>query len=263
MRKKSPARVHPNPATEGMSPREIAVARRTYHSREIKQKPEKPTSGPTPVTMKKDSSFKLRSGNNPSVARLSGVESPMQKRKRKVEYTQDPETGDITKKITRKSGATVTKTFKEGERRASKIVRDNKRRTRTVTGKGLDKEIDVRYKTGKTNPDGSPRYYRYGNYSYKTTPRQNIKEFKEGVGHVIGGGATIAALASVAPGLLATKTKALLGKATVAGIKAGVGGFGALAISNAADSIKKKVKNIKQNIRSKRQKRRESKIKKA
>ena len=207
--------------------------------------------------MKKESGFKLRSGNNPSPMELSGV-SPIQKRKRKVEYTQDPETGDITKKITRKSGATVTKTYKGGERRASKVVRDNKYRTRTVTGKGLDKEIHQQYKAG-TKEDGSPRYYS----SYKTTPRKNIKQFKEDLGNVIGGGATIAALASVAPGLLATKTKALLGKATLAGIKSGVGGFGALALAEAGDFVKKKIGNIKANMRIRRQKRRLDKVKKA
>ena len=53
MVKKSPARV--NPATEGMSKKEIALARRTYSSRERKEKPEKPDSGPTPVSMKKGS----------------------------------------------------------------------------------------------------------------------------------------------------------------------------------------------------------------
>ena len=53
MVKKSPARV--NPATEGMSQKEIALARRTYSSREKKEKPEKPDSGPTPATMKKRS----------------------------------------------------------------------------------------------------------------------------------------------------------------------------------------------------------------
>jgi len=205
----------------------------------------------SPASMKKNSAFTLRSGNRVSPMQLSGVQSPMRKEKRKrtVEYTQDSETGDITKKITRKSGATVTKTYKGGERRASKVVRDNKYRTRTVTGKGLDKEIDVKYKKGGGD--------------YKTTPRQNIKNFKEGVGHVIGGGATIAALASVAPGLAATKTKAMLGKATVAGIKAGVGGLAAIGVRDAVKGVKNRVKKIKQNIKSKRQQKRESKVKKA
>jgi hypothetical protein len=207
----------------------------------------------SPASMKKNSAFTLRSGNRVSPMQLSGVQSPMRKEKRKrtVEYTQDSETGDITKTITRKSGATVTKTFKEGERRASKVVRDNKFRTRTVTGKGLDKEIHVQPKntSGTYNPSKE----------YKTTPRKNIKRTVKDV-VTIGAGIGLAALTKGA--LSVPAKKAILSAATH-------GGRGALAVTagelgkRTVESVKQGVRNIKQNIKEKRQKRRESKVKKA
>ena len=77
--KKSPVKV--NPATEGMSEKEIAVARRSETPRERKEKPEKPDSGPTPATMRapfkmKNSMLSMSAKNgSPMQANYSG--SPM------------------------------------------------------------------------------------------------------------------------------------------------------------------------------------------
>tara|TARA_A100001201_G_scaffold41462_1_gene42467 strand:+ start:1430 stop:1894 length:465 start_codon:yes stop_codon:yes gene_type:complete len=69
--KKSPVKV--NPATEGMSEKEIAVARRSETPRERKEKPEKPDSGPTPATMR--APFKMKN----SMLSMSAKDgSPMQ-----------------------------------------------------------------------------------------------------------------------------------------------------------------------------------------
>tara|TARA_R100000278_G_scaffold101790_1_gene78338 strand:+ start:2502 stop:2984 length:483 start_codon:yes stop_codon:yes gene_type:complete len=71
MVKKSPVKV--NSATEGMSEKEIAVARRSETPREKKVKPEKPDSGPTPVTMR--APFKMKN----SMLSMSAKDgSPMQ-----------------------------------------------------------------------------------------------------------------------------------------------------------------------------------------
>ena len=189
--------------------------------------------------------------------------SPMRKdkRKRTVEYTQDSDTGDITKKITKKSGATTTKTFKGGERRASKVIKDNKHRTRTVTGKGLDKEIHVQPK------------YTSGTYkssqAYKTTPRENIKKTVKGVLD-LGAGVGVAAITKGAlPG--ATK-KALLDASIHAGKGVSALTAGALTqqgvenvkegVKNVKKNITNTVKKVKKNIRDKRQKKRESKLNK-
>ena len=71
MVKKSPARV--NPATEGMSQKEIALARRTYSSRERKEKPEKPDSGPTPVSMKKGSMARKKDPTPRQIAMANAI----------------------------------------------------------------------------------------------------------------------------------------------------------------------------------------------
>jgi len=206
--------------------------------------------------MKKNSAFTLRSGNRVSPMQLSGVQSPMRKEKRKrtVEYTQDSETGDITKKITRKSGATVTKTYKEGERRASKVVRDNKYRTRTITGKGLDKEIHHQTKRG-TKKDGSPRY----TDSYKTTPRKNIKRAVKDVA-TIGAGLAAAALTKGALPVAAKQAIKAAGSHIGGGLAALSGGYVGQAIT---ENIQQGVRNIKRKAKERRQKRRESKVKKA
>ena len=207
----------------------------------------------SPASMKKNSAFTLRSGNKVSPMQLSGAKSPMRKEKRKrtVEYTQDSETGDITKTITKKSGATVTKTYKEGERKASKVVRDNKLRTRTVTGKGLDKEIHVQPKWS----DGTHRMSK----EYKTTPRKNIKR-RTFSSVTVGAGIGLAALTKGA--LPVPAKKAIISTATH-------GGRGLVALTageltkRGIESVKEGVQNIKQNIKKRRQKRRESKVKKA
>ena len=75
MVKKSPARVN----TEGMSKKELAVARRASSVREKKQKPDTPegrdntNSGPTPVSMKKGSMARKKDPTPRQIAMANAI----------------------------------------------------------------------------------------------------------------------------------------------------------------------------------------------
>lgn len=157
------------------------------------------------------------------------------KQRRTKKSTVNPKTGEVTKKITKKSGATTTKTYKKDELRPSKVVktRGGKRTgmvKKTVEGKGMDKQIT--------------KYDRKGKKKYTTTPRKRLKK----AGESVKGLGKIAAVGTAATMLPGGAKRALLDAA-----KLGGGGITAMTGGklgeDAKKGVKKGVKKLKAKIK--------------
>jgi len=162
--------------------------------------------------------------------------APKKKRRRRtVTAVTDPKTGDVTKTITKRSGATTTKTYGKGKLRPKKVVktRGGKRTgmlKKEVEGRGLDKKIT--------------KYDRKGKKKYTTTPRKRLKKAGETVKTLGKIGATGVGVAMLPGGaqraLMDAGTLGIKGATTIAG--------GAMA-QEAVSKVKKGVKKLKAGVK--------------